>query len=125
MRRLGADPLLDGLGDLSGAGETAALLLGEDQLVADRDLEDASVASDEFGFDAELLLELVRQTGGTWVVVSACAVFNGNVGDRHDTSSFRGDYRARSAPTLGRGGARRSLAVPRNNGGNEMDWRRC
>jgi hypothetical protein len=36
------------------------------------------------GFDAELLLDLVRQTGGTGVVVSDGAVLDGDVG--HDLS---------------------------------------
>ena len=79
MRTLGAGPLLDRPDDLAGTRETAGLLLGEDQLIADRDLEDASVAPDQLGLDAELLLELVRQTGGTGVVVSDGAVLDDDV----------------------------------------------
>jgi hypothetical protein len=82
VRELGGDPLLEGLNDLAGLREAAQGLLGEDQVVPDRDLEDASAAADELGLDAELLLDLSRQTGGAWIVVSARAVFDGDMG-RH------------------------------------------
>jgi hypothetical protein len=58
--------------------EAPELLLREDQLVAGSDLEDAAAAADEQGFQAELVLDLSRQTGGSRIVVSARAVFDGN-----------------------------------------------
>jgi len=70
------------LKDLAGLREAAQLLLGKDQVVPDGDLEDASAAADELGLDAELLLDLSRQTGGAGIVVSARAVLDGDMG-RH------------------------------------------
>jgi hypothetical protein len=69
--------------------ETPQLLLGEQQVVAHGDLEDATTAADELGCDAELLLDLGRQTGGTGVVASTGAVLDGDVVLRHG-SSFPG-----------------------------------
>jgi hypothetical protein len=80
--RPGAQLLLD----LSRHGETAGLLLGEEQLVADGDLEDTPGAAHELGLDAELPLEIRRQTGGAGIVVSHPAVFDPHVG--HGGSSF-------------------------------------
>jgi len=72
----GADARLEQADDLARLRETPRLLLGEDQLVVDCDLEDPTAAFDELGFDAELLLDLVRQTGGTGKVVSDGAVLD-------------------------------------------------
>jgi hypothetical protein len=58
------------------------LLLGEDQLVVDSDLKDASAATDQLRLEAELALDLRRQTGSARVVVSHRAVFNPYL--RHD-----------------------------------------
>jgi hypothetical protein len=66
-------------GDLAGLRETAGLLLGEDDLVVHRDLEDASGSLDELSLDAELLLDLFRQTGGARIVVSDGAVLDDDV----------------------------------------------
>jgi hypothetical protein len=44
-------------------------------------VEDASVARDERGLDAEFLLDRIRQTGGDRVVVSGLAVLDGNAHD--------------------------------------------
>jgi hypothetical protein len=52
------------------------LLLGEDQLVVDGNLEDASVAPDELGLETEPAFNLRRQTGGARVIVSQGAVFD-------------------------------------------------
>jgi hypothetical protein len=68
--------------------EAAKLLLGEDQVVADGDLEDPAAALDEPGLKSELLLDLSRQTGGTRVVVSSDAVLDGDLGG-HPNASFR------------------------------------
>jgi hypothetical protein len=96
---LGGDSLLKGLKDLAGLRETAQLLLGEDQVVPDRDLEDASAAADELGLDAELLLDLSRQTGGAGIVVSARAVLDGDMG-RHGEPPF-GSHYTQEKPALG------------------------
>jgi hypothetical protein len=64
-------------------GEAARLLLGEEKVVIHGDLEDAATAADELGGDAELLLDLGRQTGGTGVVASTGAVLDGDVLLRH------------------------------------------
>ena len=63
--------------------ETTCLLLGEEQLVVDGDLEDPSGTLDELRLDPELLLDLLRQTGGAGVVVSDAAVLNDDSGS-HD-----------------------------------------
>jgi hypothetical protein len=57
-------------------GEAPRLFLGEEQLVVDGDLEDPTRPLDELRFDAELLLDLLRQTGGAGVVVSDSAVLD-------------------------------------------------
>jgi hypothetical protein len=75
----GAEPRLQGLHDLAGLGEAPGLFLGEDQLVAERDVEDAARALDQVGLNAELALDLVRQTGGSRVVVSDRAVLDRDV----------------------------------------------
>ena len=78
-------------GDLAGIREAAALLLGEDDLVVDRDLEDPAGSFDELGLDAELLLDLFRQTGGARIVVSDGAVLDADLGS-HGPISFRREY---------------------------------
>jgi hypothetical protein len=65
--------------DLAGHREAVGLLLGEDQLVVDGDLEDASAAPDQIGLDAEPAFNLRRQTGGARIVVSHRAVFDAHV----------------------------------------------
>jgi hypothetical protein len=74
----GGDPLRELLLDLSGLREAARLFLGEDEVVPHGDFEDAPVAADQLGCDAELLLDFGRQTGGAGVVVSARAVLDGD-----------------------------------------------
>jgi hypothetical protein len=69
-------------------GKAACLLLGEEQLIVDGDLEDATRSFDELGFDAELLLDLLRQTGGAGEVVSDAAVLDDD-GCGHGAASFR------------------------------------
>jgi hypothetical protein len=84
--RPGAQLLLD----LSRHGEAAHLLLGEEHLVTDGDFKDSPGATHELGLDAEFLLEIGRQTGGTGVVVSHPAVFDSHVG--HGCSPFPGQF---------------------------------
>jgi hypothetical protein len=67
-------------------GEAAHLLLGEEQVIVHGDLEDATTAADELGGDAELLLDLSRQTGGAGIVASTGAVLDGDVFLGHDAS---------------------------------------
>jgi hypothetical protein len=69
-------------GDLARLRKAAGLLLGEDELVVDRDLEHPAGSLDELGLDAKLPLDLFRQTGGARIVVSDGAVLDGDVG-RH------------------------------------------
>lgn len=65
---------------LAGVRESAHLVFGEDQLAVDAHLEDSSGSLDQVRTLPEPSLNLVRQTGGTWPVVSDYAVFNC---DRH------------------------------------------
>jgi hypothetical protein len=60
-------------------------MLREDQLAVDPHIEDAPAALDQVGALPELLFNFVRQTGGTWLVVSNHAVFDG---DRHNGRSI-------------------------------------
>jgi len=77
------DSLLERSLDLAGKREAARLPLGKDQLVVDGDLEDPAGPLDELGLDAELLFDLLRQTGGAGVVVSDPAVLD-NYTCRHE-----------------------------------------
>jgi hypothetical protein len=69
-RRSGGDQLQNFLV----LGKAAELLLGEDQLAVEHDLELPAGALDEGGVNALRLLDLGRQTGGPWQVVSLHAV---------------------------------------------------
>ena len=55
--------------------------LGENQLSVDGDLEHAAVGGDQLAIGTQALLELGRQTGGPWLVVSFAAVFDSNFHD--------------------------------------------
>jgi hypothetical protein len=77
--------------DLAGEGKAARLLLGEEQLVVEGDFEDSSGTLDELRLDPELLLDLLRQTGGAGVVVSDSAVLDDDSGS-HDPPPFEGHY---------------------------------
>lgn len=74
-------------------------LLGEDQTVIDRDLENATAAFDQPGIDARRLPDIGRQTGGPRKIVSNPAVLDA---DLHWASLLRatasrapdGDYNA-------------------------------
>jgi hypothetical protein len=85
----GSGFLLEDAFDLARVRETTCLLLGEEQLVVDSDLEDSSGALDELRLDPELLLDLLRQTGGAGVVVSDAAVLDNDRGS-HKPPPFGG-----------------------------------
>ena len=85
--RNSGDSLLELPLHLPGLGKAAQRLLREDQLAAVGDLEDAVRALLQSRGDAEALLQLVRQTGGTGVVVSDHTVFDVDVG--HGMSILR------------------------------------
>jgi len=54
-------------------------VLREDELAVGEDVEDAAIAPDELGLDAEPLGERGLQTGGPGPVVSAAAVVDGDL----------------------------------------------
>lgn len=60
-------------------------MLGIDQFIVYKDVEDPILAPDELCFDVELLLDCGRQTGGSGQVVSNDAVMNDDI---HSSSSF-------------------------------------
>jgi len=86
---------LERRGDLAGLRESAGLPLGEDELAVHLDLEDAARPLDELRLDAELLLDLCRQTGGARIVVSDGAVLDR---DGHTLLLSGSDYRASGRP---------------------------
>ena len=57
-------------------GETARNGLGEDQFSIEMDVEDPTSSFDQLRTNPELSLDLVRQAGGSRLVVSNYAVFN-------------------------------------------------
>jgi hypothetical protein len=59
--------------------EAAFLFLREDDFAVDRDDEDSAAAADDFAVDPEFALDLSRQTGGSWEVVSNAAVVDSNM----------------------------------------------
>jgi len=65
--------------DLARGGKASCLLLREDELAVQLDLEDAAAALDQRGASSELLLQLVRQTGGAGQIVSSHAILDGDV----------------------------------------------
>ncbi len=79
--RGGSAAVPDGLHDLPGFRETVGGGLGEDQLTIHHDVEDTSGTPDERRGHSERLLDLGRQTGGPWKVVSNDAVRDGNFHD--------------------------------------------
>jgi hypothetical protein len=68
----------DGVLDLARHGEAPGSLLGEDEIAVDADVEDTARALDQLGPDAELALQLVRQTGGAREIISNQAVLDGD-----------------------------------------------
>ena len=55
------------------------VILGKDHGAVDHDVEDSVAALDELGFDAERALDIGRQTGGPWQVLSTTAIGDGNL----------------------------------------------
>jgi hypothetical protein len=98
----GGDQLLD----LAGAREAAEAALREQQLVAGGDLEDAAAPLDQPGRDAEPLLEIGRQTGGPWLVVSDDAVLDGDLHAAPPSSSLPRVSSRPADPCPGAGGRR-------------------
>jgi len=89
----GRDSLLEHGLDLAGKGKAACLFLGEEELVVDGHLEHSAGPFDELGLDAELPLDLLRQTGGAGEVVSDPAILDDNACG-HDPPPFAGHYTA-------------------------------
>lgn len=73
----GGESSAEGACDLVGLGEAPELLLGEDLTTVGKDLEHTARPSHQLDLEiAELwiLLQLVRQTGGSRLVVSRAAI---------------------------------------------------
>ncbi len=68
--------------DLMRLGKTPGLMLAEHTFSVGHDVEDSTAAADQLGFHADLGLDFLRQTGGSWKVVSVPAV-----GDRNGHGS--------------------------------------
>jgi len=96
--KLGAgNSRLERRGDLAGLREPACLPLGEHQLAVHLDVEDAARPLDELRRDADLLLDLCRQTGGARIVVSDGAVLDRHMRG-HALLLSGSDYRASGRP---------------------------
>lgn len=71
--------------DLIVLREAADVVFAPDLRAIDMDVKNAALAFDHLGVDAELVVNRLRQTGGSRVVVSLHAVFDA---DFHDVSWF-------------------------------------
>jgi hypothetical protein len=100
-RLAGRDSLFESGLDLPGQGKAACLFLGEQELVVDGHLEDSTGPFDELGLDAELLFDLLRQTGGAGEVVSDPAILDDDACG-HDRLLSRGIIPPSPLPFLGR-----------------------
>jgi hypothetical protein len=101
MHRLaGRDSLFESGLDLPGHGKAACLFLGEQELVVDGHFEDSTGPFHELGLDAELLFDLLRQTGGAREVVSDPAVLDDNACG-HDRLLSQGIIPPSHLPFLG------------------------
>jgi hypothetical protein len=76
--------LLDGLENFAGLGVASCRFLGEHERAVDGHLEESAgrLEQPDFGI-RKGLLELSRQTGGSWLVVSDDAVQDRHMHDRH------------------------------------------
>ncbi len=74
--RISAELRREGSGDFARFREAPRLLLGENDLVVEGHVKDPAMPFDQASFEAELALDLVRQTGGSWQVASGSAVFD-------------------------------------------------
>ena len=70
--------LLNDFKNLVVIGKTTGMMLREDKISIYCDIKDAVLAFDEFRFDAELIGNCGRQTGGLREIVSRDAVGNGD-----------------------------------------------
>ena len=57
-------------------GKATDLVLREDELFIHDNIKDAVAALDQLRFDAELVRDFGRQTGGLWEIVSGYAIGN-------------------------------------------------
>ena len=64
--------------DFLGFWDAAGLVFAEDHPAVNDDVEDAAAAFNQFGLGAGFLLDLFRQTGGLWIVVSFAAIGDGD-----------------------------------------------
>jgi len=71
--------LFELLQDFSLLGESSGLRLFVDGFAVGDDFENSPGARDETGFDAQFLLDFIRQTGGGRLVVSSASVFDGDL----------------------------------------------
>lgn len=78
--------------------ESIFLVFAEDQLTIDDDVKDPAGAFDELGFDAKLVFDCLRQTGGLGQVISHTAVFDA---DLHAVDSGRIILRSHCDPSRG------------------------
>ncbi|EKD33692.1 MAG: hypothetical protein ACD_75C02624G0008 [uncultured bacterium] len=69
---------LDQVDDFTFLGKSAKTLFGKHRIAIGNHLENPSRRRQQLYFCPESSLQLVPQTGGTWLVISLCAVFNGN-----------------------------------------------
>lgn len=76
--RLGAQSLRQQSFHLAVFRESPGPPLGEEDFSLELDFEVAVATLDEPGLDREALLNVIRQTGGSWQVVSNHAIFDGD-----------------------------------------------
>jgi hypothetical protein len=67
------------LDDLALAREASLFFFREEHAVVGSDDEDAAAAANELAVISQSLLDLGRQTGGPWEIVSDAAVIDSNV----------------------------------------------
>jgi hypothetical protein len=65
--------------DLALGGKAPLVVLAEDAVVVDGHVETPAASANDLTVDSELGLELGRQTGGPWEVVSNAAVIDADV----------------------------------------------
>ncbi len=72
--------------DLVRFGKTANFMLAEHAFPIGHDVENTATAANQLGLHADFGLDFLRQTGGSWKVVSVSAIGDGN---RHGHTSIR------------------------------------
>ena len=95
----------------------SCLFLGEEEVAVHHDFENAAGRGGQLDLDAgEMLLQLSRQTGGSWLVVSNDAEFDAN---SHGRLPVRGSLANRSGgpkPCQGRARTVTQRLVPGSGG---------